>query len=487
MARMLRWIADRKLSLLCSVGFGALSLSLAAPLLIHRGTPVLRMSAGPDGTRRHAVAVCLTEQAARNHLTIDLENSVGSEDCLNRLKAGNLDVAIVSNGVVVPDHDDIRVLAAIQMEALHVLVRKGIADGGSLSESIRGKRVNLGETGSTERLLAHDFLAFVRLKLPSGSEAGDVVPTEYTKADLIARAKAILRAEDAEKDALIAELPDCLLFLATMPSTLVQLLIEAADYQIVPLPATRAFLLDNLQDDDAKTTVLEREFLERTAIPTSSYFRIRGYPAADCETIGVRLLVVARKSVPDRAVRPLMKTLFEGEFPRRIPPKSPRDLATPYAVHPAAVAYLDRDKPLPINDIMESITKVLTIFGAFSAGALAIYGLLWRRKIRKPSDYFAEIRKVDLIARGVEADATAPIKPNELVKYLDDRLVRLRHELIEDICEDRIKGDQVIANILALLKDAQRNLQRLDGGPAESGAAMLRIERATAKATLRAS
>lgn len=480
---LLRWIADRRLTLLCSVGFAVFSLTLATPFLLDRGTPILRMSAGPDGTRRHAVAAYLTGQAALNGLTIELATNAGSEDSLNRLKAGKLDVAVVSNGVVVPDDNEIRVLAAVQLEVVHVLVRKDMAERGPLSETIRGKRVNLGEKGSTEWHLSREILAFARLRLPSAHQSGDVVPTEFGKADLIARARAILKADGEKKDALLAELPDCLLVLGTMPSTVVQLLVEAADYRIVPLQATRAFLLDNLQDDRAKTTVIEREFLERTLIPANSYFATQGYPAADCETIGVRLLVVARKTVPARAIRPLMKTLFEGEFPRRIPSKSPRDLTTRYAVHPAAVAYLDRDKPLPFNEIVEWITKGLSIFGAFSAGALSLYGLLWRKKIRKPSDYFAEIRRVDLIARGVEADSTAPIKLNELVKYLDDRLLKLRQELIEDICEDRIKGDQVIANILALLKDARRNLPQLDAGNFnESGATKIPFEGSPGKA-----
>ena len=345
---ILRWINHRKLALLCSFGFAALSLWLAVPLLINHDTPVLRMSAGPASTRRYAVAAYLCEQAAQNDLSIKLVTSAGSEDCLNLLKAGQLDLAIATSGVVVPDDDDIKVLGAVQLEAVHVLVRKSMAEGGPITETIRGKRVNLGEIGSTEWLISREFLDFARLKLPSASSAGDVFPTEYGKSYLVEKARAILQADGAKKDSLIEALPDCLLIVGTMPSTTVQLLVEAADYRIVPIPATRAFLSDNLQDSHAKTTVVQREFLERTLIPANSYFTTRGYPAADCETVGVRMLVVARKSVPDRAVRPLMKTLFEGEFARRIQPKSPRDLATPYAIHPAAVAYLDREKPLAI-------------------------------------------------------------------------------------------------------------------------------------------
>ena len=187
------------------------------------------MSAGPAGTRRHAVTTYLCEQAAQNKLSIKLLTNLGSEDCLHQLKAGQLDVALVSSGVKVPDDDEVMVLGATQLEAVHFLVRGDMASDRPLVETIRGKRVNLGEKGSTEWLLAREFLNFARLKAPSATEPGDVMPTEYGKAELIERARAILQADATQRDALIAHLPDCLIVLASMPSTVVQLLVEAVD------------------------------------------------------------------------------------------------------------------------------------------------------------------------------------------------------------------------------------------------------------------
>ena len=221
------------------------------------------------------------------------------------------------------------------------------------------------------------------------------MPTEYGKTHLIHKANAILRADPAEKDAMIAELPDCVIVVESMPSTVAKLLVEVADYEIVPLPAVRAILADNLQDSDAIQTVIQREFLQRTVIPAYSYFTTRGFPETDCETLGVRLLLVARKDVPALSVQPLMRTVFQGQFARRIQPQSPREFATPYAIHPAALAFLDREKPLAIAETIDWFSKGLSIFGAFSARALSLYSLLWRKKARKPSDYYAELRKLD--------------------------------------------------------------------------------------------
>ena len=453
---------ERVIPWACGLVFATVCLVCAGWIFAKDEIPTIRMSAGPEQTRRHSVAKYLCEQAANHNLKIQLLASAGSEACLNQIKSGQLDAALVSNGVVVPNDDAIRVLAAIQLEAVHVLVRKELVGAGPLSEAIRGKRVNLGVTGSCEWLLARDFLSFARLKLPTASEPGDIVPMESSKEQLIDQAHAILAATGDQRAKLVGELPDCLLVLASMPSMIVPLLAEAADYQIKPLPAARAFLMDNLQDSNPTTTTIEREFLEPTAIPAHSYFTTRPFPAADCGTVGMRLLIVAHKDLSAEAIRPLMETVFEGEFSRRILPKSPRELATPFPIHPAGVAYLDRDKPLAWQQAAEWVSQFLSIFGAFSAGALSLYGILWRKKVRMPADYYAEIRKIEMIAGGTDTDATAPIEPKEFVKYLDDRLLRLRQDLIEDICEGRIKGEQVIANILALLKDARRNLPHRD-------------------------
>jgi TRAP-type uncharacterized transport system substrate-binding protein len=460
-SRILRWAADRRIPLICGIVFVIIGLSAAVALHTETQIPTLRIGSGPN--RSGSVATYLRERAAQNGLSLELMTSAGSEDSLHQLQSGQLDVVIINNGVVVPDHDNITVLGAIQPAAAHVLVRRDSVKAGTLAEIVRGKRVNMGERGSTEWLLARDLLSFARIKLPSESSSGDITPTEYGKAYLLGKARAIQKADGAAKEALIAELPDCVIVVAAMPSTIVQSLVETADYRIVPLLAARAFLLSKLEEEKSTTTILDRQYLERTPIPANCYFATRGYPETETETIGMRSIIVARKDVPAQAIKLLMKTIFEGNFAHLIQPKSPRDVPTPYAIHPAAIAYLDRDKPLAIQEAAEWISKGFSLLGVFSAGALSLYGFLRKRKVRKPSDYFAAIRKVELLAQGVEVEPNTPIQPKELAVYLDDRLAKVRHDLIEDICEGRMKNDQVIANILTLLKDAQRNLSVSEG------------------------
>lgn len=470
------WSRGRVVALLCCVCFATLGSALAVSHWVRRQPPALRMSAGPELTRRHALTAYFCEKAARNDLSIELQPTAGAEDCLNRLRAGSLDLAVVNNGVVVPDHEEITVLGVLQPEVVHLLVRRELSGPAPLAERLRGKRVNLGEKGSTDWLLSRELLAFGRLALPGPDQAGDIVPTELGKADLVKKARAILDARGPEKAALAAELPDCLLVVASAPSDVVRSLVDAADYRIEPVPGIRAFLADNLQDDNARSTIIDHEFLEPAILPANSYFTTRGFPETDCETIGMRLLVVARKGVPDRAIRPLMQTLFEREFSHLAQPKSPREVASPYLIHPAAIAYLDRDKPLGLKLVLEWINQSLSLLGAFTAGALSLFGLVRWKRVRKPSEYFAEIRRVEQLAR-LGGDASLADRPGDPTEDPDARLLKLRQELIEDICEGRIKGDQAIANILMLLNDARRHLP--PSGDKTDPMTVLRFRRAT--------
>jgi hypothetical protein len=174
--------------------------------------------------------------------------------------------------------------------------------------------------------------------------------------------------------------------------------------------------------------------------------------------VGARLLVVARKDAPASAVQALMATLFNSALTHRLAPLSPREVANPYPIHEAAIAYLDREKPVAIDSVLDWLSNGLSILGAFSAGALSLYSILRTRSARGPSDYYDAIHKVEQLAQTIDPETTNGISPREYLRHLDDRLVKLRQDLIEDICEGEIKGEQLILSILTLLKDARENL-----------------------------
>lgn len=454
---VLAWIGQRVLPLVCCVSLVSLGLAFVGHRFVSRQPLIVRLSAGPELTRRQAIASTIGDEARNHQLTIDIVASKGPEDCLELLKAGKLDAAIINSAVMVPDDDQIAILGVLQTEAVHMLVKAELADGRPLVDVVRGKRVNFGQPGSTERLLAEEFCKFARLKQPTPAALGDVLPTYLGRSELLEKALAIASATGQHKAALAAELPDCVPVVESLPSQLVQLLVEAGGYDVVSMPATRAFLMDNLQLVAADKAVIQREFLEPAVIPSHCYFGHRPIPTSDLETVGMRLVVVARRDLPASVVRPLMTTIFEGKCAHRLKPISPRDLATPYLIHRAAAAYFDRDKPLLVQSQLERISQGLSFCGAFGAGALSLYGLWRSQRWRKPIDYFAEIRKVETALNAVSASERDDVRCQQ-IQETSQSLAKLRHELVEDICAGRIKGDQAILNILLLIKDVRRTV-----------------------------
>jgi hypothetical protein len=269
--------------------------------------------------------------------------------------------------------------------------------------------------------------------------------------------QSIKAAEEAFKGELIDKLPECMLVQGTLPSNIVQLLVETANYKIVPIEATQAFLNDTFRSQYYDKAKIERQFLEATTIPMLTYL---GHPSgewrlpeSDCKTLGARLIVVARKDVPSRTVELLMETIFEGEFQSRVRSISPREIHSPFEIHAGAVAYLDRDKPVVVNEVMEGVNKALSILGAMSAGGLSIYGLFWKSRSRKPTDYFAELRKLELLYHLPSTGENDHQNRDEILRAIEHRLVTLRHELIDDICEGRITNEQSISTIITILQD----------------------------------
>lgn len=454
---VLKKISNRWVAICLSIGCAVFCGFLITRMYREEVHQELRVSAGPASTKRFEIASFFCEQASKRGLILNLEQTAGSVKCIQLLMDGKLDVAFINSCISIPDDDNVHVLGVVGIEPFHVLVRGNFSENKRLGEWLKGKRVGVGEKGSTEWLFAHEAFAYERLKLPTTSEPGDVTPVEYKKEDLLSFCQSITEAEASDRDALIDKLPECILVQGALPSAVVQKLLEVANFKIAPIVATEAFINDTFRSKFYGDAKIERQFLEATTIPMLTYlghpdgdWRV---PEADCTTLGARLIVVARKEIPPHTVELLAETLFEGEFQSRLRSISPRDVASPFEVHDGAVAYLDRDKPVVVNEVMEGVNKALSILGAMSAGGLSIYGLFWKSRSRKPTDYFAELRKLELQYHSQSADASDQELKEDILRSIEHRIVTLRHELIDDICEGRITNEQSISTIITILQD----------------------------------
>lgn len=422
----------------------------------------LRISTGRTVTRRFQLAEQLRDNAHSVGIHLNLISTPGSEAALHMVESGELDLAIVSSGILSAGKANVRELAALSLEPVHFLVRKELADqGGLLRDIIRGRRVNLGELGSSDNSIARELLAFAQMTPATETTPGDFIATNWSQEDLVNRANEIDVATGVEKARLIKELPDAMVLVVSMPSKVVQEVIDAADYRIVSLPFARAFILNTNRNDTKLNTAIDHSFIEQGVIPAGSYLGTKPVPMQDCDTIGLRLLLVANKNVPTGAIYRLLGKVFEGEFARKNKPTNPTEKDSPYDIHLGALAYLNRNKPYFLNEVIEYGKKAMSVFGLFSAGALSFFALLRTRKNKSAGDYLNEIRQIELIARGLESDNEAPKETVALASYLDSRLAKLKSELIHACCNKEFKNEMMLLNILTILVDTRQQVAGL--------------------------
>lgn len=425
-------------------------------------TIVLRMSAGRTATRRHQLAEQLRDTVGTSGISLNLVSTAGSEEALQLVDSGALDLAIVSSGILSTGKENVRELAAFHVEPAHFLIRKELADQtGLLRDIVRGKRINLGEPGSSAYALSLEILAFAHMKPSTDSTPGDFQPNTWGAEELSQRAKAIQQATGPERSRLIDDLPDALIMVATLPSRVAQDLIEAADYRLVTLPFSRAFTMNLTRDGNSLNSIIDHSFMEQAVIPAGTYLGSKPIPQQDCQTIGLRLLLVAHKDVPTSAIYRLMSKIFEGEFARRYQPVSSKDKASPYHVHLGAVAYENRNKPYILNELVEMVKKAMSVLGLFSAGALSLFALMRTKSNKSASDYLNEIQQIELVARGTAKDTQAPKENAALAGYLDQRLAKLKSELIHACCKKQFKNEMMLLNILTILVDTRHQVAQL--------------------------
>ncbi|GAB4459880.1 MAG: hypothetical protein OHK0029_23080 [Armatimonadaceae bacterium] len=122
----------------------------------------LTITGGDSLGKRHALAELLREEAGPRGLRLTVRDSNGSAEALQQVQAGKLDLALVQGGLPAPK--EVRLVAALHVEPLHLLVKKELAEQGL--PGLRGKRINLSTAESGTRLLATQVLRF------AGMEAG---------------------------------------------------------------------------------------------------------------------------------------------------------------------------------------------------------------------------------------------------------------------------------------------------------------------------
>jgi TRAP-type uncharacterized transport system substrate-binding protein len=394
---------------------------------------------------RHRLHIVLT---AREHGTLSALEEVDSPS--------EVKCALVLGGVTTRDYPHVRTVTALAKEHLHLLVKRDLAGKGT--SALRGKRIALGPPTTASYHVARDVLNFAGL-LPANEAKGGgygidpVTPQEGLRE--MARIESLGEAARAEA---IARLPDAVMFLAPLPSPLARQLATGFGYKLVPLPFAEAYGLDRLSPPGAEGVRVDRSMITPGVIPAYTYGGDPAEPAEECPTLCVPLILVAQDDVDPEAVSLLLETIHDSPLTNAIRPPALNEQVHAFPRHPGAERYLHRNDPLLTPEVASKLGTLAGGIGAFTSGALAFYGFLRLRNLRRFESYYREIGQIELIARGLEDDPAAPADVPSLRSHLEGRLIALKCKVLEDFAEGGLRGEGLMAGIIALINDTRESL-----------------------------
>ena len=431
----------------------------------------LTMTAGASAGTRHDLADMLRGEVAPRGLELYLKPSVGSEEALDWVNGWQIDCAFIQGGLSVGDRPNVRLVAMLHIEPLHLLVKKELFDKVSKHlTALEGHTVNTGEIGSGTHTLSVAVLKFAGLSPRVEGQAGGYIPAPLCQKKMQGNG---------------ADLPDAIFVVSSLPSQTARLLVTKHGYRLVPLPFGEAFALESLTRDERALRgqaahTIDKGRTHATVIPAFTYGIEPPTPAEPLPTLGNRLLLVANKDVDNRAVMQLIEALFATEFAKIIrPPLDPKlmDMPPELPWHNGAELYRRRNQPVVSGDVLNVAQKGIAILAAGLSGLVVLWR--WLRQ-RRQSDQAREFRqllnqvsKVDDEAMRLEETGAADMKS---LLALRGQLSQIRTEALDRFGDGELDDNHLMASLLAHVGSSRDHLTRLIAQRAAGSAACRDLE-----------
>ena len=189
-----------------------------------------------------------------------------------------------------------------------------VTAAGEVLEILCNSRVNVGEPGSGEYVLANGILKFAGFWPKDTAGQGDYYQTNLSRTELCVGTR---DCGDAPRTTTTVcrctarrDLHGVRIAIANCEA-----LVAAGDYQVLPIPYVRLSHRTTSFTWVASPRVSTCATFHPTIIPAFTYRVSPPVPAADCETLGVQLLLVARADLPDDAAQRLLKALTRDHLP----------------------------------------------------------------------------------------------------------------------------------------------------------------------------
>ncbi len=415
--------------------FVADRLGMSTPL--SSSTRNLSLTTGSLAGRRNEIAAnYLAPAAKRNGLTIDIVPSIGSEDALDQVHAGKIDLALVGGGLSTEGRGNVREIIPLYVEPLHLLISPGLAaqmPNTDLSTMLRGHSVSFDLVGTGTHTLVEPpdgLLGMLNLKA-----------TDFTESP---------RSLDQVADPNVAcnSLPDAVFVLGPLLHPGAANLIARCDYHLRAMPFAEALHL-------------KRNQIYPATIPDGAYRLDPAEPRGTLQTIGTQLLLVANNEIPDSVVQKLLAAILETSFSHLYePPLDINQLSVlpEFAQHPGVAAYIASKQPVTLEGLSTASKLIALVTSAIPITLIILRAVSqWRIRDRvfNVNAYMGDLTEIEQEARELEPGST------ERVHRLLSRVVRLRASALQKSSTGELKGGELLPAFLAYATDVTRYLDRL--------------------------
>jgi hypothetical protein len=253
-------------------------------------------------------------------------------------------------------------------------------------------------------------------------------------------------------------LPDAVMHLATVPSTIATLLIHRGGYRLIPLSFAEALSLNALITEDAEagsSGEIDRHRVSSAVVPAYTYQIEPAIPAEPLHTVGARLALVANEAVSPEVVALVLDTVFGSRIARLTHPPLDRSvLQLPFYLpqHAGTVAYLRSDQPYVTQDTVDALSNSMSVLGAL-AGAALFFWQWWRQRRQAARDetfgtYLLRLGDVERRMAALELSATLELEP---LAALQREVLELKSEALERFAAGELDSRAVLSELLVPL------------------------------------
>ncbi len=391
----------------------------------------LKISGGDLLSNRHFLARSLQSEALENGVSLQVIPAQGSQEALEQVDQGKLNLAFVQGGLDA-EYANVTHVATVATELLHFLVQPGIQD----ITDLRGKRVNLGSKKGGTRVIAKQVLDFSGLV-----EGVDYVESNLSSEELVALPQ--------------RKMPEAIVVTSFAPSDVADYLVKQKGYQLLEIPFPRSLSL-------------RLGWVADSQISAYMYNVKPAVPAKDIRTIGVNLHLVANKNTDPRAVFKVLETLYSPAMGAHLRMEmDERRITVPsgYPLSQGTSLYLDRNNPLLSSATLD---KIKALFGlVLSVASTLLVVIRWFKGPEPvveapPNDdarFTGYLQQLIALEGQHEAWLASSDRTADRLATLKAELAQLRTAILGMLDRGKTSNAQLPQQVLQLATDLRHRLE----------------------------